>query len=249
MKLPRIVLPAILLALASAVPAHAGDSLTPQQKGEIRDLVREYLLENPEVLIEAIQTYQANAEREQRLLQAAALANAKESLENDGASPVVGNLQGDVTIVEFMDYRCGYCKQVFPAVRDLIEADGNIKYVIKEFPILGPDSVVASRAALAVWRTRPEKYFDYHAALMTARGGLTEKRVLAMAEELGLDAGRVGEEMKSAEITKLIEDTHKLANQLGIRGTPAFVIGGELIPGALSAEAMRDIVDAARQQG
>jgi protein-disulfide isomerase len=247
MRLLRTALPAILLALVSVFPAGAGDSLTPEQKGEIQEIVREYLLENPEVLIESVKAHQARQEEEQLLLRKATLAHAKAALEQNGVSPVIGAPDGDVTIVEFMDYRCGYCKQVFPAVRDLIEKDGNIRYVVKEFPILGPDSVVASRAALAVWRIEPEKYFEYHTALMAARGGMNEKRVLAIAEEVGLDANRVGEEMKSPEITKQIEDTHQLANQLGIRGTPAFVIGGELIPGAVSAEGLRDLVAAARQ--
>ena len=247
MKLSRLFLVAAASAACLwAVPATA-EPLTADQKDEIRSIVRQFLVENPEVLVEALQAYQATAERRQRERQQAALEETKDRLENDGTSPVMGNPNGDVTIVEFMDYRCGYCKKVFPAVQELLNDDGKIRYVIKEFPILGPDSVTASKAALAVWRTAPDKYAEFHAALMEVRGGLTQTKLLAIASDVGADADAVRDGMEDPEVAALIDRNRELAGHLGIRGTPAFIIDGTLIPGAIGVEDMRDLVAAARE--
>lgn len=240
-----LVAPALAACLV-ALPA-AAEPLTADQKDEVRSIVREYLMENPDVLVEALQAYQAKAEREQRERQQAALSDLKDKLESDPTSPVMGNPDGNVTVVEFMDYRCGYCKKVFPAMQELLREDGNIRYVIKEFPILGPDSVTASRAALAVWNAAPEKYTAFHTALMEARGGLTEAKVLAIADDVGVDPDAVRNGMKAPEVAGVIDENHQLATRLGVRGTPAFVIDGTLIPGAVGIEDLRDLVAAARK--
>lgn len=247
MSLSRLFLFAAFLASAFVPPAAAQDALNAAQQDDVRRIVREFLIENPEVLVEALQSYQTRVEAEEKMRKRAVLEDLRDELENDGASPVIGTPEGNVTVVEFMDYRCGYCKKVFPAVRDLINADGNIRYVVKEFPILGPDSVIASQAALAVWRTTPEKYLAFHTALMESRGGLTEKKVLAMAAEIGLDAKRIGEAMKDPEIGAALQRNRDLAVKLGINGTPAFIVGKHFVPGALSVESLRDLVAAARK--
>lgn len=246
--LRRLAAAAFIAALPAfaAPPAVAADALTPAQQDAVRELVHQYLLDNPEVLIEALQAYQARADAESQKRQQAALDSSQAELEGDPSSPVVG-ADGDVTIVEFMDYRCGYCKQVFPALSALLKSDGNIRYVVKEFPILGPDSVIASRAALAVWRLTPERYFDYHSALMTSRGAFDEKRVLDIATDVGLDAKAIAAEMKNPEIKATIAKNEDLARALGIRGTPAFVIGGQLIPGAVDAATLAHLVAVARK--
>ncbi len=247
MKLLRSFLAAAAMAVClTSLPA-AADPLTADQQEEVRSIVRQYLMDNPEVLVEALQAYQTKTEREQRQRQQAALNDLKGELENDGVSPVLGNPEGDVTIVEFMDYRCGYCKKVFPAMQDLLNEDSNIRYVIKEFPILGPDSLTASQAALAVWRTSPDKYGSFHAALMEARGGLTVDKLLDIAAGIGADPEAVRADMKSPEVAAILSQTRGLASKLGIRGTPAFVIDGTLVPGAIGIEDLRDLVASSRK--
>jgi protein-disulfide isomerase len=246
MKLTHLFLAvAASAACLSAGPA-AADPLTVDQKEEVRTIVREYLMENPEILVEALQAYQVEAERKQRERQQATLEKMKGGLDDDGVSPVMGNPDGDVTVVEFMDYRCGYCKKAFPAVQELLREDGKIRYVIKEFPILGPDSVTASKAALAVWRTVPDKYTAFHTALMESRGGLSQTKVLAIASDIGADAEAIREGMNDPKVAAMIDDNRQLAVSLGIRGTPAFIIDGTVIPGAIGIDDMRDLVAAAR---
>lgn len=247
MKLSRLFGAALVLAAMSSSQVSAAELLTTDQQDEVRKIVREYLIENPDILIEAIQAYQVRAAQEENNRQQLALAHSKAALERDPSSPVIGNPEGDITVVEFMDYRCGYCKKVFPAVQELLKSDGNIRYVVKEFPILGPDSEIASRAAMSVWLSAPEKYMAYHAALMEARGGLSEKRVITMAEEMGLDGQQISEKMKSPEVVAILNKNRELAGALNIRGTPAFVIGNKLVPGAISIESLRELVAAARK--
>jgi protein-disulfide isomerase len=238
---------AILILLATVSLGNAADPLTPAQKDAVREVVREYLINNPEVLIDALQAYQARAAEETQKQQQAALSQFREQLERDPTSPVVGAANGDVTIVEFLDYRCTYCKKVFPAIQELLKNDGNIRYVVKELPILSPESVVAAKAALAVWRKTPAKYMAFHTALMTARGTLSDTRILEIAGEVGLDAKAVGAAMKDPEINAALAKNHELAQSLNIQGTPAFVVGGRLVPGAVGVDALRELVAAARK--
>lgn len=247
MTFPRSAGLAALFLAAAVSLASAADPLSPAQKDAVREVVREYLMENPEVLIEALQAYEARMAEDQQKQQQAVLAQRKEQLERDPTSPVGGAPDGDVTLVEFTDYRCGYCKKVFPAVHDLLKADGGIRYVVKELPILGPESVVAARAALAVWRSTPAKYMPFHAALMTARGSLDETRILEIAAEVGIDSKALMTAMRDPEIAAILGKNRELAQALNINGTPAFVIGGHLIPGAVEADTLRQLVAAARK--
>lgn len=239
---------AALILLATASLANAADPLTAAQQDAVRAIVRDYLMNNPEVLVDALQAYQARITEEAQKKQQAALAELRDEIERDPTSPVIGAADGDVTIVEFLDYRCTYCKKVFPAVRDLLKEDGRIRYVVKELPILSPESVVASKAALAVWRETPDKYMAFHAALMTARGSLSDTRILELAGEAGLDARAVAAAMKDPEITAILGRNHELAQALNIQGTPAFVVGGHLIPGAVGVDALRELVAATRKK-
>jgi len=237
----------LAITFGTSGPGTRAPGFSEPEKDQMREIVRDFLVRNPEVLVESLQAYQEKAQAEADRKQRAALGERRDEIERDPSSPVAGSPEGDVTVVEFMDYRCTYCKQVFPALQQLIKDDGNIRYVFKEFPILGPDSVVAARAALAVWRTRPEMYMAYHAQLMTAQGGFNEKRVLDIAADLGLDREAVAAEMKNPEIAAVLRKNQALAESLDIRGTPAFVIGGRLVPGAVSADTLRQLVAAARK--
>ncbi len=155
-----------------------------------------------------------------------------------------GNPNGDVTLVEFFDYQCGYCKSVVDRVAGTVAKDKNVRWVFKEFPILGPVSVYASRAALAAHRQ--DKYQELHLAMMRSRGKLTEQKVLRFAAEAGLDVARLEADMKTPEIATLIERNMALAEALNVRGTPAFVIGDVVVPGAIDAATLNRLIAAAR---
>ncbi|MBC8268404.1 MAG: DsbA family protein [Rhodospirillaceae bacterium] len=246
--LRKLLLSAFLIAsLAASGSASAGEELNAAQKMEVEKIIRDYIANNPDVLMRAMQDYQIRQ-------QAAKLQQARNNLitlaadlNTNPASPVIGNPDGDVTIVEFFDYRCGYCKKVFPTIQALLKEDGNIRYVLKEFPILGPQSVIASQMALAIWNKAPEKYRDFHTALMTARGQLNEKKALSIAENLGIDTSSFAKDMNGAPVTDELNQNMRLAQSLGIEGTPAFVVGQELAPGAISMDELKKMVETARK--
>lgn len=251
--LPGVSLIAAALALGAVlvVPAAQAQDKTPamdpQQRGAIETVVREYLLANPEVIVDAIRLYREREQQAQADQAKMALSAHKNSLINDPDAPVAGNPKGDVTVVEFFDYHCGYCKRVFPVLRELLDSDKNLRWVFKEFPILGPESVTASRAALAAWKLDPAKYLDFHAALMATSGGLPEDRILKIAKTAGYDADKLKKEMASDSVTAEINRNHQIAETLGIRGTPAFIVGDELVPGAVDVDTLRQLIAKARK--
>ena len=239
---------AVALALAALTPALAqGDKppLTPEQEKRVRELVKDYILANPEIILEAVQTLRRKQEEAQKKAAEEALKTKRADLQGATDLPVAGNPKGDITIVEFMDYRCGYCKSVKPTLDEVVRADGKIRVVLKEFPILGPGSRVASMAAIAAHKQG--KYLAFHNALMAYPNNLTEEVVFALARQVGLDVAKLKDDMKSPEVQALIEKTNKLAQDLGINGTPAFVIGDQIIPGAVNADEMKQRVAAARK--
>ena len=238
-----------LLALTFILPmatAQAADALNEPQRAEVETLIHKYIMENPRVILEAIQQMQAREEEEKKRAAQKNLVVYRDQLTNDPNAPVIGNLKADVTIVEFFDYRCGYCKRVAPTVAKAMEDDGNVRLVYKEFPILGPDSIIASKASLAVWKLMPDKYEAYHTALMASRGGITESSVLAAAGKLGLDTDAISKKMKSTEIEADLNKNYELAQALGISGTPAFIIGNQLIPGAVDLDTLKSLIKEAR---
>jgi len=250
MHFPRKVLSVCLLVLgfAMASPSFAAsdDALSAAQRTQIEEIIHQYLLNNPKVIIEAVNRMQVAEDAAKKANAKQALANSHEQLINDPDAPIGGNPKGDVTVVEFFDYRCGYCKKVHPSLIKLIDSDKNLRFVYKEFPILGPQSIIASKAALAVSRIAPAKYQEYHDVLMTSQGALTKAIVLKMAANVGIDADAVGKEMEVPEIEKIIHKNYKLAQQLNINGTPAFVIGDQLLPGAADYDTLKDMIAKAR---
>ena len=235
-----------LLVLLLAVPTvAAGQGLTPEQKKQVEDIVRQFLLKNPEVMIEAINNLRTREEAEEAKGAEAALASRRNDIERDPASPVGGNPKGDVTLVEFFDYRCGFCKRVHDTVQSVVKSDGNIRFVFKEFPVLGPESMFAARAATAVFKLAPGKYPALHDRLMALRA-VGEESVMAEVKAVGLDPNAVRQKMQDPAILKDIERTQELAEALRIRGTPSFIVGDLLIPGATDEESLKRAVAAAR---
>ena len=217
---------------------------TDAQKTQLNKMIEQYILGQPEIILKSIERMQARQKLDEKAKAAKALRERKQDLEADPNDPVMGNPDGTITMVEFLDYRCGYCKRVFSAVMKVLNDNPNVRYVVKEFPILGPESVMASRASLAVWQTQKAQYGAFHSALLEVRGGIPEAKILGIATQLGIDANQLKKNMADPKIDQIIEKNYQLAQALNINGTPAFVIGGKLVRGAIDPATMnRMIVD------
>lgn len=236
-------------ALACATPGLAFDidKMTAEEKTAFGEAVRSYLLENPQVILEAVDVLeQQQAANEAARDDALVTANLEE-LHNDGYSFVGGNPDGDITLVEFMDYRCGYCRRAAPEVEKLLAADGNIRLVIKEFPILGEASLVSSRFAVATKLVAgDEAYKSVHDALIAFGGEPSDVALRRLADGLGLDADAIFGAMDAPEVTEQLTRTRALAQQLSISGTPTFVLDTEMLRGYLPADQIKIMVDEIR---
>jgi protein-disulfide isomerase len=231
-----------LSGIAAPASAQQNETLTDQAKTE--QIIHDYLLAHPEVIIEAVEKYQKQQEQASAQKQAQALVDRREELLHAAADPVIGNPNGDVTVVEFFDYRCPYCKSVAAAFVDLYDKDGKVRLVLKEFPILGPESEFASKAALAA--QKQGKYRELHLAMMSFKGKMTNDDVRQLAAKVGLDVAKLEQDMQDPAITETINRNYALAEALGIKGTPAFIIGNELVPGAITADQMQKRIAAVR---
>ena len=238
--------PVVEAPAVEATPAPEPTPLSPAQEEAVRALVRETILENPELLIEALQLYDRRQKEMAAERQRENLLARQDELLNDPLAPVLGNPAGDVVIVEFFDYRCPYCKKVAEDLRAAVRDDGNIRFVLKEFPILGPGSIQAARAALAAHKQ--QRYEDFHFELMATPGDVDEAAIRAVAEKLGLDIEQLDADMQSEEIDAALRSNYELAEALDIGGTPAFVIGTQIYPGALSMDDLREAVAVARAE-
>lgn len=237
-----------MLALAPVTSAGA-DEFTADQKAELDGLIRAYILENPEVIVDAMQVLEQRQQNAQRNADADLIARLSSAILDDGFSHVGGNPDGDITVVEFLDYRCGYCKKAHDGVQALVATDGDIRLVVKEFPILGPDSTFAARAAMAAQAQSGRLYEAFNDAMMRHQGELNQRTVLAIAESVGLDGDQLQAEMESPEIAERIRTTYSLAREMGINGTPAFIIGNEIVRGYVPYDNLRELVEAAREAG
>jgi|SRR5690625_1602129 len=249
----RTILAALLLGAGLTLPATASaepldlSSMSESDRAAFGEQVRAYLLQHPEVLLEALEILDQRrtataAEADKELI-----AANSESLFNDGFSWVAGNPEGDVTVVEFLDYRCGYCKKAAPEVEALLERDPNIRLVVKEFPILGPDSVIAGKLALAALEMDRDRFGGLHNALMEYRGELTEDAAYQLAEKAGYDVEALGQLATSFEIDDRLQENYQLAQTLGLQGTPAFVVGERIIRGYVPVETLETVVQEARE--
>jgi protein-disulfide isomerase len=234
--------------LIAAAPA-AEPSFSEPQKTEIEKIIRDYLVSHPEVLQEAIgelEKRQVAADTEKT--KAAVAANA-EALFESNRHVVLGNAKGDVTMVEFFDYNCGFCRRALADMLDLLKSDPNLKFVLKEFPVLGEGSVEAARVAVAarMQDTTGKKYIEFHQKLLGGRGQADKARALAVAKDVGFDMARIEKDMASDEAKKTIEENMKLADALGVSGTPSYVVGSEVVIGAVGLDALRDKIIAERK--
>ena len=243
---PFPIVAAFAIAASVAFPAPAAE-IPAEQRKSLERVIEDYLLRNPEVIERAMQALEAKREAAKERAAVAALERYRRDLYDEPASPVGGNPDGDVTVAEFFDYRCGVCRRVHPIVGKLVSSDGKIRRVYVEWPILGPESVFAARAALAARHQGKDKYFRFHNLMMEARGRLDRGKVLSLAERAGLDRKRLERDLGAPEIARIINRNYAIADALGLNGTPSFVIGKKVLRGARDLNAMRRIVAEARQ--
>jgi len=242
-------LPPYAVALALALPAvsHA-QSFTDAQRSEIQKIIKDYLVANPEVLEEMsaeLTKRQSAAEAEKH--RAAVKKNA-EVIFNSPRGVIIGNRSGDVNFVEFFDYNCGYCKRAMGDMLELMKADPKLRVVLKEFPVLGPGSIEAAQVAVAVRMQDPtgKKYLDFHQKLLGGRGQADKARAMAAAKDAGLDMAKLEKDLASPEINSTLNENFKLAEEMGLNGTPSYVIGGDVVVGAVGIEGLSKKISEAR---
>lgn len=236
----------VIISASLSVGAWAGTFSESQEK-EIGELVKKYLLTNPEILREAFGELERRENAAKEKLAQKGISDNADTLYKSKLSYVAGNAEGDITMVEFFDYNCGFCKRAFGDVLSILESDKKLRLVVKEFPILGPGSIFASKAAIA--SKEQGKYWDFHVALMQSRGSLDEAKVISIATKIGLDVDKLRADMKADRVSAEIDETYALANKLGVNGTPAFIIDDKLIPGAMGLQALEQQVASVRQSG
>lgn len=236
-----VLIAAFTAAVALGPLAAPAQELTP---AEVKRLALEAIIENPQIVMEAIAILQAEEEDAARAATARVLSDQRMMLEHDPNAPVIGNPDGDVTVVEFFDYNCPYCKRVAPEVETLLEFDPDVRVVYREWPILGEGSVYAARAALAA--RNQGKYEEFHWAMMGLKGRAEEASVLRVATDLGMDIEQLKADMQSEDVEEHIATSMNLAQLLGFNGTPSFVIGDALVPGLVMVDELQRLVADAR---
>jgi protein-disulfide isomerase len=243
----RTLVAATFALAALAAPASA-QSFSPDQRGEIEKIVREYLLSNPQLLQDVmaeLEKRQAQAEVEKHR---SAIKEHAEIIFDSPRQVTIGNPKGDVTFVELFDYNCGYCKRALTDMLDLMKADPKIKVVLKEFPVLGEGSTQAAQVAVAVRMQDKtgKKYLEFHQKLLTGRGSADKARAMAVAKEVGLDMARLEKDMASDEVKNTLAESFKIAEAMGLNGTPSYVIGNEAVIGAVGLPTLKEKVNMAR---
>jgi len=235
---------AIAAGLGSS-PALASEPFSEAQKSALDAAIRDYIMAHPEVIVESLNAMQQRQEAAEQEQQRLALTQLRPAIEDNPNDPILGNPDGSVTVVEFFDYQCGYCKRMVDPVMQLLKQDPSVRWVMKELPILGPASVTAARASVAA--NNQGAYREFHLALMAYRGRLTDAAVFQTAVEIGLDIDKLKADMAAPQTEKTIRDSTMLARTLGVNGTPAFIIGDQILPGAVSLDTLVQLIEAARE--
>ncbi|HEY1505470.1 MAG TPA: DsbA family protein [Stellaceae bacterium] len=219
----------------------------PKDRAGLDQAIHDYLIAHPEVVLDALKAAQQQADAQAAEQSRRVISTKQEELLGSPDDLVQGNPKGDVTLIEFFDYRCPYCKQVEPSLDALLKDDGKLRIIYKEFPILGEASVFATHVALAA--KKQGKYAPFHHAMMATKGDIGDEAVLNVAISLGLDINKIKADMSAPEIDKMIDKNYALADALNIQGTPALIIGDTLIPGAIDLDTLRKDIAAARSGG
>ena len=221
------------------------ESFKDKEKKEIRQIIEEYIMENPEVILNSVAEMRSREEEQEKLIAQKNLIELKDEIMWNPTDPVGGNIMGDVTVVEFFDYRCGYCKRFSTALNEVLKEDDNVRVVFKELPVLGANSDLAARAAIAA--SRQNLYNDFHKRMMELKGSFDESQLFAIAKDVGLDVERLKKDMELRGVQGILDDTRELANKLSITGTPAIIVGDELIRGAIDTDRLKFLIAQARK--
>jgi len=238
---------AALLAGPLCAPTHA-QSFSSQQRGEIEAIIKDYLMSHPELLQDVLGELEKRQTAADAEKHNAALKEYSEAIFSSPRQVTLGNTQGDVTVVEFFDYNCGYCKRAMNDMMELLNTDLKLRFVLKEFPVLGDGSVQAAHVAAAarMQDKTGKKYLEFHLKLLSGRGAADKARALAVAKEVGFDMARIEKDMSSPEVKAQLEESFKLAEALGLNGTPSYVVGNEVVIGAVGLKTLREKVNTAR---
>ncbi len=237
------------LFCAAIIPATTASALDPTDTPEIESIIRDYLLKNPEIMLEVQQALEQKQQQEAKDRARLALASNAEAIFNSPNQGTIGNPDGDITIVEFFDYNCGFCQRAMNDMNALLETDSNLKFVMKELPILSEGSVEASRISTAVYRLFPEKYAEFHNRLLGNQGLKDGNRALRVAQEMDLNIDAINTESQKNDVLGAFREANELATSLGINGTPSYVIGDEVIFGALGEAVLRSKIENIRNCG
>ena len=237
-------------AQAQTTPQNVPAVFNEGQRQAIEAIIKDYLVKNPDVLQEAIAEGERRAQETQRLAQGAALKESREALINSPHSVVAGNPNGDVTLVEFYDYNCGYCRKALTDIQALIKSDPKLRVVLKDFPVLGAESLEASKLSLAAkQQLKGDKLFEFHTKLLESKGRVNTDKAMAVAKEMGLDTARLTKDAQGPEVKAALAENVGLGDKLGLSGTPAFIIGDEIIPGAVGIDPIRKTIADMRKCG
>jgi len=229
----------------AAAQDDAASQFSPDERAGIEEIVRQYLIDNPEIIVEALEILEEKRRVAEQARQETLITELREELENDPSSPVVGSPDGKVVLVEFFDYRCPYCRRILPHLRQVLDENDDVRIVMKEYPILSQESIEGARAALAA--DMQGKYEAFHFALMENPGEMTTDHILATARQIGLDINQLQKDMRSPKVEAALRRNFELGEQLGIGGTPSLIAGNELIPGAIDLDMLRDLVSRIRE--
>jgi len=245
----RLLAPALFaFALLSAPQAAPAQSFSDAQRSDIEKIVREYLIAHPEVLEESMNELSKRQAAAEAAKHEANITKNATAIFNSPRGVTLGNKDGDVTFVEFFDYNCGYCKRAMADMLDLMKADPKLKVVLKEFPVLSQGSIEAAQVAVAVRMQDPsgKKYLDFHQKLLGGRGPADKARAMAAAKDAGFDTAKLEKDMASPEAKATIEENFKLAEAMGMNGTPSYVIGKQIVVGAVGLEGLKEKISTAR---
>lgn len=236
-----------LIAAHATVPARIAQSTAPAASPDkaLGRSIRDYLMANPEVLVEAMQELERKQDSQRDTMAQKGIAEHEKELLADPESPITGNPSGDVTVVEFNDYQCPYCKRSYSVIKAVLAKDGKVKVILKDLPILGEASRIAALAALAA--RNQQKHEALHNALMEFNGKLDRDRIMQIAGSVGLDTQQLQKDMDDPKLKEILDRNMALATALGVRGTPAFVIGKQFVPGAVDGDALKQLIEDARK--
>jgi protein-disulfide isomerase len=244
----RLLAPVLAFALLGAPLAASAQSFTDTQRGDIEAIIKSYLVAHPEVLEEAMNELQKRQTAAETAKHEASISQNADAIFNSPRGVTLGNKDGDVTFVEFFDYNCGYCKRAMADMLDLMKNDSKLKVVLKEFPVLSEGSVEAAKVAVAVRMQDPtgKKYLDFHQKLLGGRGVADKARAMAAAKDAGLDTARIEKDLTSPEVKATLAENMKLAEDMGLNGTPSYVIGKQIVVGAVGLEGLKEKISTAR---